>query len=81
MNQKELMKIIKTDAISFEQFNDQADARTNDIDVSLICEIEKKKLGFIQLNDNIPLKPLYRDKTLEIMDRYLTNGGRVFKYT
>ena len=42
MNQKELMKIIKTDAISCEQFNDQADARTNDIDVSLICEIEKK---------------------------------------
>lgn len=58
MNQKELMKIIKTDAISFEQFNDQFDTRTNDIDVSLICEIEREKLGFIQKNDNIELKPL-----------------------
>ncbi len=29
-----------------------------------------------QLNDHIDLKLLYRDDNLEIIDQYLTNGGR-----
>jgi len=131
MNQKELIDNIKNKGISFEQFNNQADAYSVDIDESSLDEVAKKKLGFtilnqrrtyrilktykvsekikkavskitetqtwmiltedwcgdsaqnlpylykiIQLNDHIDLKLLYRDDNLEIMDRYLTNGGR-----
>ena len=131
MNQKELIDNIKNKGISFEQFNNQADAYSVDIDESSLDEVAKKKLGFTilnqrrtyrilktykvsekikkavskitetqtwmiltedwcgdsaqnlpylykisQLNDHIDLKLLYRDDNLEIMDRYLTNGGR-----
>ncbi|MCK5456794.1 MAG: thioredoxin family protein [Melioribacteraceae bacterium] len=131
MNQKELLEKVKNKSISFEQFNNQADTYSVDIDESSLDEVERKKLGFTtlnqkrtyrilktykvsekikevvskitepqtwmiltedwcgdsaqnlpylykisQLNDRIDLKLLYRDDNLEIMDRYLTNGGR-----
>jgi hypothetical protein len=66
MNQKELMKIIMTDGISFEQFYAQADARMDDIDKSLMSEIERKKLGFAQLNQ----RRIYRIlKTYKVNER------------
>ncbi len=131
MNQKELLEKVKNKGISFEQFNNQADAYSVDIDESSLDEVAKKKLGFTklnqrrtyrilktykvsekikkavskitetqtwmiltedwcgdsaqnlpylykisQLNNHIDLKLLYRDDNLEIIDQYLTNGGR-----
>ncbi len=131
MSQTELIENVKNKGISFEQFNDQADAYSIDIDESSLDEVAKKKLGFTklnqrrtyrilktynvsekikeavskiaepqiwmiltedwcgdsaqnlpylhkisQLNDHIDLKLLYRDDNLEIIDQYLTNGGR-----
>lgn len=136
MNKKELVEKIQNEGISFEQFNNQADAYSLEVDESLLDEIGTKKLGFTklnqrrtyrilktykvseklkevvsgitepqtwliltenwcgdsaqnlpylykisELNDNIDLKILYRDENLEIMDKYLTNGGRAIPKT
>ena len=131
MNKMKLLQIVKKNGITFEQFNDKADTVSVDIDELLLNDIEKRKLGFTQLNqrrtyrilktykiseklkevvsqiskpqtwmiltedwcgdsaqnipylyrtsqftDNIEIKILYRDENLDIIDSYLTNGGR-----
>lgn len=50
MNNKELIEKIKNEGISFEQFNNQADIHSIEMDKSLLDEVGKKKLGFTQLN-------------------------------
>ena len=66
MNKMKLLQIVKKNGFTFEQFNDRADAASVDIDELLLNDVEKRKLGFTQLNQRRTYRIL---KTYKISEK------------
>ncbi len=83
LNQRRTYRILKTYKVSEEikeAVSNITEPQTWLVLTEDWCGDSAQNLPYLykitQLNDNIDLKLLYRDDNLDIMDRYLTNGGR-----